>query len=420
MRLPQSSSQPFSIRVISILSLIVLSNLLPLCARAATQQLVPSPTSLRFGTVTVGQVETQLVVLTNSGQSSVTLSAVKGSASGFGVSGLSLPATLPAGQSLTLSVTFSPIAAGWISGSLTFTSNASNPSLQVPVAGAGVTSEPLIATPASLSFGSVGVGGSATLSVVLTNARSHKETLTAFQPVGSEFSVSGPTLPVTLNVGQSVTLSITFTPSAVGLAGGSVFVLGPSLNIPLTGTGSTIGQLSIAPGSLSFGSVEVGTKTTQSSAMTAVGGSVTVSSASSNSSQFSITGASFPLTISAGQSVPFTVTFTPQSMGAASGSLSFASSGSTSRTVESVAGTGTGPSVSLSWIPSTSEVSGYYVYRGTSSKGPYSRLNATPDASTSFVDAAVASGQTYYYVTTAVNSSGQESIGSNQAQAQVP
>ena len=75
----------------------------------------------------------------------------------------------------------------------------------------------------------------------------------------------------------------------------------------------------------------------------------------------------------------------------------------------------------LSWTASTSTVVGYNIYRGTVSGGPYTvKLNATPVSGTSYTDTAVVAGQAYYYVVTAVDSSGVESVYSNQASATVP
>jgi fibronectin type 3 domain-containing protein len=71
--------------------------------------------------------------------------------------------------------------------------------------------------------------------------------------------------------------------------------------------------------------------------------------------------------------------------------------------------------VALNWAAS-SLATGYKVYRGTASGGPYTLLQSL-GAVTNFTDTTVASGQTYYYVVTAVNSSNQESSYSNQAQA---
>jgi hypothetical protein len=78
--------------------------------------------------------------------------------------------------------------------------------------------------------------------------------------------------------------------------------------------------------------------------------------------------------------------------------------------------------VNLSWDASTSsDITGYNVYRSTTSGGPYSKINTGGlVASTTYADTTVATGTTYYYVTTAVNSSNQESSYSNQTTAEIP
>jgi len=406
MRLPQSIHPPVSIRVFSTVLLIVSTTLMSAAARAATAPLVCSPAHLRLGTVTIGQNETQLIALTNTGASTTTISAISVSGAEFSVSGLSLPATLAGGESVTLSVAFAPTTNGWASGKVTFTTGVGSVSL--PISGTGVTSESVTAAPVSLSFGSVPVGTSLTLPVVVTNRRSWNGTVTALQAVGAGYSVSGPALPLVLAPGQSATLNVSFTPSAAGLEGGSIFISGPSLNVPLTATGTTVGQLTIGPATLSFGNVLVGATGIQTATLSATGGSVTVSSAASSSSQFALPGVSFPLTIAAGQSVQLNVDFTPQKAGSASATLSFSSNASNSRASESLTGTGTPPQVSLSWNASSSPISGYNIYRGAS-PGSYSKINAVLDPNTSYTDTTVVPGATYYYAATAVNSSGEES-----------
>jgi hypothetical protein len=77
--------------------------------------------------------------------------------------------------------------------------------------------------------------------------------------------------------------------------------------------------------------------------------------------------------------------------------------------------------VNLTWVASTgSSVTGYNIYRATATGGPWTRLNSGLIPSTSFADTSVQSGQAYYYVATAVNSSGSESTYSNQASAVIP
>jgi fibronectin type 3 domain-containing protein len=75
----------------------------------------------------------------------------------------------------------------------------------------------------------------------------------------------------------------------------------------------------------------------------------------------------------------------------------------------------------LSWSASNSaNVNGYNVYRATSSGGPYAKLNTSLVGGTGYVSSNVASGQTYYYVATAVNSSNSESGYSPEAAVKIP
>jgi hypothetical protein len=413
MRLPQSIIRSFSARTIFFLTTgitIMLLGIVSGSASAATAQLVCTPTSLRFGDMVVGQTESLLVTVTNNGETSVTVSGIAASNSEFTTSTLSLPLILVAGQSVDLNVSFTPAEVGWTSGTIKFSSNASNATLVLDVRGTGVSGESVTASPSIVSFGQVALGASSTVPVVLKNDRSSKVTLSALQITGSEFSASGLTLPLTLSSGQSVTVNVTFAPQSAGTIGGSLFVSGPTLNLPLTGTGTAPGQLGIAPAPLNFGDVPVGTTQTQPITMSATGASVTVSSASSSSAEFVLEGASFPLTIAAGQNVSFNVAFTPQSSGTASGSLSFTSNAANSRALESLTGIGTVTpySVNLFWN-SGSDVVGYNVYRSNSPNGTYAKINSTLDANTAYTDSTVVSGQTYYYAATSVNSSGQES-----------
>jgi hypothetical protein len=418
MRLPQSITQHFSVRLAFIIHIVVaLAVILPLSAGAATQSLALSPARLRFGMVEVGEAETQLVVLTNTGTTSATVSTISVSSGEFSVSGLKLPATLAAGQSVTMNVMFAPTETGWTGEQVTLTESSGK--LELPVAGTGATAEPLTANPSSLSFGQVVVGKSATQSMTLTNALPKAETLTAFQIAGTGFSVSGPTLPVTLSSGQSITLKVTFTPPAAAVEAGNIFVSGGGVDIPMSGTGAVVGQLSVAPLSVNFGGVQLGSTASEQSTLTATGGSVTITSGSSNQSQFGIGGVSFPLTISAGQSIPFNVMFTPQAMGSASATLSFVSNATNSTAQESATGTGTAPSVGLSWTPSTSQVAGYNVYRGTVVNA-YTKINSTLDPGTTYTDTTATPGVTYYYAATSVSSNGEESGYSSPIQVQVP
>jgi fibronectin type 3 domain-containing protein len=75
----------------------------------------------------------------------------------------------------------------------------------------------------------------------------------------------------------------------------------------------------------------------------------------------------------------------------------------------------------LSWTASTStDVTGYNVYRSTVSGGSYTKVNSSLVAGSTFRDSSVVSGHTYYYVITSVDASGVESQYSNEVQAVIP
>jgi len=322
-------------------------------------------------------------------------------------------------------VTFTPQATGTASGSLAVVSTAPNPTLNISLSGTAVTPGYLTANPSSVNFGSLQVGSSQTQFESLTNSGGSSVTISQATAIGAGFSLSGFVAPQTLSPGQSITFSLAFAPTLSGTASGSLSVVSdasdPSLSVSLSGTGTSAGQLSVSPGSMSFGTVTVGAIQSQTGALSASGSSVTVSSASSSSSEFAVSGVVFPLTIAAGQSVPFTLTFAPQVSGSTSGNILFSSNASDSSLAESATGTGAVQhTVDLFWSPSSSTVAGYNVYRGGVSGGPYTRINSSPGVLASYTDTAVQSGQTYYYVTTAVDSTGAESGYSNEASALVP
>jgi hypothetical protein len=401
-------------------------------ATAVTQgTLAPSPSPVAFGNVSVGASQTSTVTLQNNGESSLSITSATMSGAGFTMSNLALPLTINAGTSASAKITFAPTGAGSFSGSVTFgiTTNQTNTTVVLNLSGTGVTAVTpgaLTANPTSLALGSVQVGNSTSLSETLTNTGGSSVTISQANVTGAVFSLSGLTLPLTLTSTQSVTFAATFKPTSAGAVSGSVSVVSNAsnspLNIGLSGTGTAAGTLAVSPTSLSFGNVTVGVGSPLTGSLTASGASVTVSSASLNNSEFVLSGISLPVTLAAGKSAGFTVTFTPQASGATTASLSFSSNASNSPAAQSMTGTGTAATqhtADLTWNASADAVS-YNIYRSTVSGGPYTMINTSPDSTTSYTDSTVVSGDTYYYVATAVNASSEESGYSNQATAAVP
>src|SRR6185436_2440847 len=54
--------------------------------------------------------------------------------------------------------------------------------------------------------------------------------------------------------------------------------------------------------------------------------------------------------------------------------------------------------IALNWSPSSDSIEGYNVYRAANSKGPFTRLNATPVSETTYVDPRADAGNCTYMV----------------------
>ena len=101
--------------------------------------LAVSPSSLNFGNVAVGN-SSSLTGTLSATNADVTVSSAAWSGSGYSVTGITFPVTVAAGTSAKYTVTFTPATAGTSSGSISFTSNASDASLTQSFTGAGTQS----------------------------------------------------------------------------------------------------------------------------------------------------------------------------------------------------------------------------------------------------------------------------------------
>jgi hypothetical protein len=103
----------------------------------------------------------------------------------------------------------------------------------------------LIASPSTVTFGSVPIGQTASTTVSLLNQGSSPIQIAQLNLSGQPFSVVGPTsLPVTLAAGATYSLNIQFNPTAAGTATGQLAIANNSLTtapqvINLSGTGAS-------------------------------------------------------------------------------------------------------------------------------------------------------------------------------------
>src|SRR5438094_1557466 len=218
-------------------------------------------------------------------------------------------------------------------------------------------SKTLSASPASLSFGNVSVGATATQSVTLKNTGTAAVSVSQTSVSGSAFSITKGTPLYSIAAGQSVTLQIRFAPSSSGGSSGTLTVTSDADNSPtaitLTGTGvAPFAQLTVMPNNVNFGNVAVGVSSSLGVILKNSGNSnVTVSGVTTSGGDYSATGVSSNKTIAPGQFATLNVVFTPAATGKASGSVSVASNATNSPATISLLGSGVVPATPAPGMP---------------------------------------------------------------------
>lgn len=207
----------------------------------SAQQLECSPCSYVFPSTQVGNAVTYSFELENIGTSVLKITSLTAPGGPFSFGSISLPASIQPGKSVALPVIFAPTSGGNYLSDFTIVSNGKNTMQGGQVVGTGVgATAQLSVSPATLKFGSVTVGSTASLQATLT-ASSGAVTISAAESSTSEFAVTGVTLPLTLAAGKSVKATITFTPNAAGTASAQDQFVSNATNSPtreqLTGTG---------------------------------------------------------------------------------------------------------------------------------------------------------------------------------------
>src|SRR6266481_210428 len=129
-----------------------------------------TPPSVNFGSIVAGKKISQTVSVANTGNISVNISQVNVSSSQFSVSGLTMPFSLPAGQSTSFQVWFDVTDERTATGTLTLRTDTGVASEQVALAGTATTAPQQIGvTPASLNLGSATVGTTVKGTVTVSN-----------------------------------------------------------------------------------------------------------------------------------------------------------------------------------------------------------------------------------------------------------
>lgn len=366
-------------------------------------------------TVTAGQSATFNVVANGTAPMSYQWQKNGANITGAISSSYTTPATTTGDSGSTFKVVVSNSAGTATSNAAGLTVNAAaTPAIQV--------------SPTSFGFGNVVVGSNLSKSLIISNTGSSTLTITQISMTGAVFSASHYTLPLNINAGQQTTITVAFLPTAVGAVSGNLAIASNAPTSPtsvgLSGSGiaATV-TLGISPASLSFGNVPTGTtSTTQNATITNTGNSnVAISQIAVSGAGYAMTGGGAPITLAPSQNLVLGVDFSPTSTGSVAGSISIVSNATGSPATVTLSGSGVVQhAVSLSWDASPATVAGYNVYRSTTSGSGYVKINSSLVGGLAYTDSNVTSGTTYFFVTSAVDSGGNESALSNEVSAAIP
>jgi hypothetical protein len=335
---------------------------------AAEPGVTLSPMSLTFAATNVGTTTaTQIVTVTNSGTAPLTVSAAAitgANASDFMVSANTCSGNISAGGMCSISVTFTPSAAGARTAALTLTDNSGGTAgaqQSVTLSGTGNGVAAATVSVQSLAFGSSNVGvTTAGQTVTLTNGGSAALTITSIAISGTnatDFGSSGNTCSTSLAAGSSCSVSITFDPGAAGSRSANLVFTDSATSSPqtvaLSGTGVGVASASVSPNALNFGNGNIGvTSAAQSVTLSNAGsGTLTISGIAitgTNAGDFATTN-NCAGSVAAAGSCSISVTFDATAAGTRSAVLTVTDNASGSPQQVTLSGTGVGvPTATLS------------------------------------------------------------------------
>jgi hypothetical protein len=191
-----------------------------------------SPASLRLGHQPINTTSSAATVTAkNDGDATLNISGIVPSAN-FAVSSTTCGATLAAGKTCKVSVTFKPVELGKVTGTVNFIDNAPNSPQMLWLYGTGV--EPTTLTPDSVTYARQKVGTtSAAKTFPLTNTQSVELSSIAISTTG-DFTVSATTCGTSLAAKSQCKISVVFEPTETGTRTGELKVSDSAGNSPQT------------------------------------------------------------------------------------------------------------------------------------------------------------------------------------------
>lgn len=342
-------------RTVSLQGQGISGNQLKMNVDTLSQVTVPGDTSttpvkvdaIDFGSLSLGTSSTKSMTIKNVGIIPYKITSISGigtystiysSSAGFNISSIdanSFPITLNPAQSITVSMVYwSPVADEKIQ---QIQINTDNPSLTQSVYLYGKTTAP---TPnlslTTLDFGSVSASpaGHKDLTFSISNSGNDTLKISSFGAVPNGFSIVSPTLPITIQPGNSSLVTVRFTPSENSSYSGAIAAASndplttdsltgiSTLVINLKGTG-TGPKLKVTPSQLDFGLVGANTNKKMSLTLLNTGNApLTINSLAGIATPFTYeTPGSLPIQLLPNTSVAVYVKYSPTVVGSNQSSI---------------------------------------------------------------------------------------------------
>jgi hypothetical protein len=298
--------------------------------------------TLTFPPTAVGATTTASLAIENTGSAAGTLNSLTISGTAFQTVALALlPATIGSGQTLQVTIAYTPTAAAADTGTIQLAFPGQNVTFNLAGTGTQLTftltqgTQTLVVNQNQVSLAPTTVGGTAIVSVTATNAGNANSVVDVLSLTGVGFQLlNAPPVPQTIVPGGSLNLTFIFTPPQGGNFIGLLTIGGTTLTIRATGsgplytfsftTGSVVNPVS-PNGSIFFATAQLGQSSSTIFTVTNTGtapGIISGIFVGEADSPFTITGLPpVPVTIGLNQTVSFGITFTPTTVTSVSGTL---------------------------------------------------------------------------------------------------
>ncbi len=311
-----------------------------------------TPATLTFVAQAEGTTSpAQNINLTNNGAGSLTISTIviAGADPGDYKQTNNCPGTLAAGFSCNIAVTFSPVATGTRTATVTVTDSATGSPHSVNLTGTGKAGAlPVVTlTPASLSFANVALNTLSKQTVTVKNTGTSALTFTSITITGtvtSDFSETN-TCTGSIAVNGTCVITVNFTPSTLEDQTGAVALADNAANspqsIPITGNGAEA-AVYLSPSSLTFpGQAENTTSAPQTITVENYGNATLTLSNVGILGPYIISANTCGSSLAAGSVCSISIEFNPKGTGSLPGALVLTDNAGDSPQTVDLTGTGT-------------------------------------------------------------------------------